>query len=172
MKRMASDRTFSNVNKFAARLLELHVKRKGEVADKVAEGKPRRLALKQDEREEILTKTGRRCHLCGGRITGDDWQADHVLAHGRGGEDLVDNYLPAHSVCNNYRWHYGAEEFQWILKLGVFMRTQIERKTTIGQEAGGKFVKYDCRRYERSANGSAKALTRSRAARRMRAGAS
>ena len=27
------------------------------------------------------------------------------------------NYLAAHAICNNYRWNYGAEEFQLILKL-------------------------------------------------------
>jgi hypothetical protein len=28
------------------------------------------------------------------------------LAHSTGGKHRVDNYLAAHSVCNNYRWHY------------------------------------------------------------------
>jgi hypothetical protein len=146
MGRTASDKLFNNVDDFAARLLDLHAKRKGEVADKVAEGKRRRLALTKAARREILTKTGRRCHICGGWIKGDDWQADHVLAHATGGGHLADNYLPAHFVCNNYRWHYGAEEFQWILKLGVFMRTQIERKTTLGRDAGAKFVEHEHRR--------------------------
>jgi len=50
------------------------------------------------------------------------------------------------NVCNNYRWHYDAEEFQWILKLGVWLRTQIERGTTIGQEVGQKFCEHEQRR--------------------------
>ena len=29
----------------------------------------------------------------------------------------MDNYLPAHATCNNYRWDYTAAEFQEILKL-------------------------------------------------------
>jgi hypothetical protein len=41
-----------------------------------------------------------------------DWQADHVLAHGRGGEASCENYLPAHKLCNTYRWDYLPEEFQ------------------------------------------------------------
>ena len=139
----------SAVNAFAARLRHLHDRRRGAVVDKGAEGKPRRLSLNNAKRREILTKTGHRCDICGGRITGGDWEADHVLAHATGGENLVDNYLPAHSVCNNYRWHYGAEEFQWILKLGVFMRTQIERETKIGRCVGEKFVKHECQRDRR-----------------------
>ena len=51
-----------------------------------------------------------------------------------------------HSICNHYRWHYDAEEFQWILKLGVLLRTQIERGTTIGQEVGQKFCDHELRR--------------------------
>ena len=68
------------------------------------------------------------------------------LAHSTGGAHSVDNYLPAHSICNNYRWHYDAEEFQWILKLGVWLRTQIEKGTTIGQEVGQKFCDHERRR--------------------------
>lgn len=146
MERSASDKLFPDVHAFAAKLRELHTQRKGEVADKVTEGKSRRLTLTKAERREILTKTGRRCHICGGRITGADWQADHVLARATGGDHRGDNYLPAHSVCNNYRWHYGAEEFQWILKLGVFVRTQIENRTAIGRDTGQKFVEHEHRR--------------------------
>ena len=37
-------------------------------------------------------------------------QADHVLAHSAGGGNrLEDNYLPAHALCNNYRWDYLSE---------------------------------------------------------------
>jgi hypothetical protein len=66
------------------------------------------------------------------------------------GEHRADNYLAAHSVCNNYRWFYGAEEFQWILKLGVFIRTHIEKpSTSIGRSVGKEFVKHEHKRAER-----------------------
>jgi hypothetical protein len=48
--------------------------------------------------------------------------------------------LPAHGVYNNYRWDYLPEEFQLILKLGVWARTQIERGTTVGLVAARGFV--------------------------------
>lgn len=75
---------------------------------------------------ECRAKTGGPCHICGGLIDGR-WQADHVLAYSGGGGHAADNYLPAHELCSIYRWDYLAEEFQEILKLGVWARTQIER---------------------------------------------
>ena len=94
----------------------------------------------------VLDKTNGRCHICGGIIEGNEWHADHVLAHSTGGKHSEENYLPAHSLCNNYRWHYDPEEFQWILKIGVWMRTQIERGSTIGQEASRRFCENERRR--------------------------
>ncbi|HEX5766493.1 MAG TPA: HNH endonuclease [Woeseiaceae bacterium] len=86
----------------------------------------KRRSLTQDERKQIAAKTGSRCHICGGPLE-PRWHADHVLAHSGGGRHSVDNYLPAHATCNNYRWDYSSTEFAEILKLGVFFRTAIEK---------------------------------------------
>jgi len=93
----------------------------------------------------ILAKTAGRCHICGGELT-EPWQADHVLAHSGGGVHAADNYLPAHAICNNYRWDYTADEFQELLKLGVWIRLQIEHKTPLGQQAAAKYMAHDTRR--------------------------
>ncbi len=108
----------------------------------------KRKALSSEEREIILKKTDRKCHLCGGAIDGY-WEADHVLAHSSGGENSVDNYLPAHRTCNNYRWNYLPEEFQEILRMGVWLRTQIEKQTSIGKSAGETFIRHEKRRIAR-----------------------
>ena len=136
---MSADQVFSDVSAFAIVLRELHAQRRGRVISGRSE-RARRAVLTKTDRGKVLGKTGGRCHICGGTINADDWQADHILAHSTGGAHSVDNYLPAHSICNNYRWHYDAEEFQWILKLGVWLRTQIEKGTIIGQEAGQIFA--------------------------------
>lgn len=146
---MQADHVFSGGRAFAARLQTLKTRRYAEVEQRREEG-GRRRALSKTNRQDVLRKTGRRCHICGGRINSDDWQADHVLAHSTGGGHAVDNFLPAHTICNNYRWHYGAEEFQWILKLGVWLRSQIQTETLIGQEAAEKFCDYDRRRAART----------------------
>jgi hypothetical protein len=75
--------------------------------------------------------------------------ADHVLAHSGGGEHDVDNYLSAHALCNNYRWDYSADEFQYILKLGVWLRTQIELAKPVGRLAAKHFVAHEKKRQGR-----------------------
>jgi hypothetical protein len=146
--KMSADDVFSDVSAFAVELRRLHAIRKDRVKSSRTT-RPPRIALTRADRGKVLTKTGERCHVCGGTIDQDDWQADHVLAHSNGGLHSVSNYLPAHSICNNYRWHYGSEEFQWILKLGVWLRTQVEKGTPIGDVAGAKFVEHDRRRASR-----------------------
>ena len=108
----------------------------------------RRKSLTKADRDLVLKKTDGRCHICGGLIEGA-WQADHVLAHAAGGGHSVDNYLPSHKTCNNYRWNYHPDEFQEILRLGVWLRTQIEKQNKFGQSAGEAFIKYEKSRIAR-----------------------
>lgn len=93
-------------------------------------------------RARILAKTNGRCHICGGTIQ-DRWQADHVLAHSAGGGSTADNFLPAHALCNNYRWDYLPDEFQLILRIGVWARTQMERETAVGREMAEAFSRHE-----------------------------
>ena len=116
--------------------------------NKSANRRPRRNRLTVAERGVILAKTDARCHICGGGITGR-WDADHVFAHSAGGRHTVDNYLPAHSTCNNYRWDYLPAEFTLILKLGVWARTQIETDTADGRRIGERFAKHEVGRIAR-----------------------
>ena len=145
---MSADQVFSDVSALALELRELHAQRRGRVISSRSE-RARRAVLTKADRGKVLGKTGGRCHICGGTINANDWQADHILAHSTGGTHSVDNYLPAHSICNNYRWHYDAEEFQWILKLGVWLRTQIETGKPIGRAAGQNFCAHERQRAER-----------------------
>lgn len=107
-----------------------------------------RKQLSAKERELILLKTDRRCHICGGEIE-SRWEADHVLPHSAGGMHSIDNYLPAHSVCNNYRWFYSPEEFQEIMRLGVWVRTQTQRMSSIGRMIADKFIRHEIARIKR-----------------------
>jgi hypothetical protein len=148
---MSAEQVFSDVTEFSDLLSELHRVRRDRVVSGRKMRRPR-VALKKSEREQILKKTGSRCHICGGKITSSDWQADHILAHSTGGAHQSDNYLPAHMLCNNYRWHYEPEEFQWILKLGVWLRTQIEHGKPIGLTAGQSFSNHERKRHSRRKN--------------------
>ena len=138
--------TFQSDAEFVERLRFLRQSRRSRKLE--MRGELVRESLSADERVTILAKTGGRCHVCGGVIEGK-WAADHLVSHCLGGPHTLDNYLPAHPICNNYRWFYGPEEFQWILKLGVWLRTHIERQTTVGRLASIAFWKYECIRKSR-----------------------
>jgi HNH endonuclease len=137
--------------RFANRLKKLRGQRvKGKVVNPA-----KRKSLTPEERDLILRKTGKRCHICGGKIKrNENWQADHILAHIHGGKHSFENYLPAHSICNNYRWHYEAEEFQWILKLGVRTRTLIEKRSQLGIDLAEEFIKHELSRISRQKKSS------------------
>ena len=111
--------------------------------------RPRRRSLASKARALVLAKTAGRCHICGDEVGSLPWQADHVLAHADGGAHSVDNYLAAHALCNNYRWDYSAEEFQWILKIGVWARTQIEKPSALGDSMLAAFAASETRRIRR-----------------------
>lgn len=132
----------------AAHFKKLHLDRY-EIQERGRRTNVPRQILSADERNAILRKTDSRCHICGGFIDGKPWHADHVLSHSSGGAHHIDNYLPAHSLCNNYRWDYTPEEFQYILKLGVWLRTQIERRTSVGKIAALAFIAYESARVRR-----------------------
>ena len=146
-------RLFESPEQFAAHLRTLREKRRERKITVRATGIKRR-SLGRSQRDAVLAKTGSRCHICGGMIEGHEWSADHVFAHSQGGQHVLDNYLPAHNLCNNYRWFYGAEEFQWILKLGVWLRTLIETEQPLSMTVSNLFVKYERRRDSRSVKGS------------------
>jgi hypothetical protein len=119
--------------------------------------------LSRRERTRILAKTGQRCHICGGPIAPRErWQADHVLARSGGGGQAVDNYLPAHAICNNYRWDYLPDESQLILKLGVWTRTQVERGTSVGRAVAVAFVAHQERRERRRRHSASGVITEDR----------
>jgi 5-methylcytosine-specific restriction endonuclease McrA len=136
-----TDRAYSDGLSFAKELKKLHVHRR----KKIRRLRPKRIprsSLSAANRRKVLEKTAGRCHICGGSLDGDKWHADHILAYASGGAQSLDNYLPTHSTCNSYRRCFSAVEFQWVLKLGVWLRGEIARETTIGREASHKFCRH------------------------------
>lgn len=126
-------------------LIALRARRKSQ---KKATGRPGRRSLTKAERVKVFAFTDGKCHVCGGDIDGE-WQADHIRAHSTGGTHALDNYLPAHGGCNNYRWDYLPEEIRLILKLGVWAKTQVVRGTRVGQKIEDKYMDYESARITR-----------------------
>ena len=136
-----------SAERLANRLKQLKEQRRLRQAKSRAERVPRRSLAKID-RQKVLAKTDNRCHICGGRVL-HRWQADHVLAHSDGGPHSVENYLAAHALCNNYRWDYSPEEFQWIIKVGVWAKSQMEGASQFSLEILKRFFDYEQRRVAR-----------------------
>ena len=144
---MEATSLFENAAEFSAHLGALRRKRRRREVRIRLLGRTRQ-SLKPSERQAIMKKTGGRCHICGGQIEAD-WTADHVFAHAQGGLHSADNYLPAHPICNHYRWFFEPEEFQWILKLGVWFRTQIQRKKSNALRLVERSLLYEAHRERR-----------------------
>lgn len=103
----------------------------------------RKYRLTKQDRVAIHAKTSGKCHVCGRDVSVEGFEADHVHSHSSGGSNKVDNFLPSCKTCNNYRWHYLPDEFQWILKLGVWAKTEVINDTTIGKLLAEKFIKHE-----------------------------
>jgi hypothetical protein len=142
-------RALSSGLAFSKLLRRLHSKRRRSRLRELATRQPRR-RLTPEERKAVLQKTGSRCHICGDRIPlNQPWAADHILAHAHGGRNSVDNLLPAHKACNTYRRHFGAEEFAWILKLGVWMRGEVAKQRSDAIKLADRFAKHHKRLNQR-----------------------
>ena len=113
---------------------------------KNSSGMRQRQSLSKAQRREVHSKTDGRCHICGCDVPVDNFEADHVKNHTSGGECLVENFLPSCRTCNNYRWHYLPQELQWILKIGVWAKTHMSKKTSIGEDMLSEFVRHDVTR--------------------------
>lgn len=145
---MPADQVFEDGSAFAGHL-RLRRKERGQRKQAAKASNSRRRALSKADRAVVLAKTGGQCHLCGEAIGDDDWAADHVFPKSTGGAEGLGNFLPAHGLCNGYKWDNAAEDFQWLLKLGVWLRHEIELGSAIGRTAAAAFVAYDRRRHAR-----------------------
>ena len=105
--------------------------------------------FKLTEKHEILKKTNYHCHVCGQELNEQNFQIDHIIPYSIGGENEIDNYLAACKVCNNYRWNYLPEEIKWIIKIGIWTKTQIEFETEIGKLLAEEFIEYEKSREQR-----------------------
>jgi 5-methylcytosine-specific restriction endonuclease McrA len=137
------------------RLQKLHEDRRTEQGRRKTEEKEeeRRHHLNPYERKQVWDKTAGHCHLCGGDMNQQSdgelpeeqeilphFVVDHVVPYASGGSDSIKNFLPAHGLCNGCRWFYSPEEFQWVLRMGVWARKQMEDATEIGRKMREPFL--------------------------------
>ena len=129
-----------------AEILSSHIKQIQQNRKLNKKKEVRRYRLSTQDKIAILEKTNYKCHICGGTVAMNAFEADHVEAHSATLNNKIDNFLPACRTCNNYKWHYSPEEIRWILKLGVFFMGQIRDNSPFGKMAGEQFIKHEIRR--------------------------
>ncbi len=128
-------------------LIELRVDRK---TSKVK--RERNYILSKSDRVLIHQKTDGNCHICGVSLSVDKYEADHIKSHSKEGTDTIENFLPACKTCNNYRWDYLPAELQWILKIGIWARTEIQNNSETGSLIAKHFTGHENKREKRRSN--------------------
>ena len=111
--------------------------------------KKRNYIISKANRVLIYQKTDGKCHICGIALSLDKYEADHIKSHSKEGSNIIENFLPSCKTCNNYRWDYLPTELQWILKIGIWARAEIEHSTSTGILIADKFIEHEKRREKR-----------------------
>lgn len=157
----------SSGDELAKHLNKLHLERRERKQKGKVEGQQPRHPLNEEEREIVLKKTNNHCHLCGGDMNlnaeGELEEEretmldpvkpvrkrnkpvfDHIVPHAAGGSGDLGNFLAAHGLCNGARWFYSPLEFQWILRMGVWARKQMESgKGKFSDDMRETFLKHE-----------------------------
>jgi len=126
--------------------------RRGSIVREHKNARGRRRSLSASKRQDVLAATGKRCHICGGRIRGNRWVADHVFTFAGGGTNEVTNFLPAHRECNGYKWFYSSQELRWMLRMAIWARGRMIRDTEFDDELLERFWAWELRRRQRRSN--------------------
>lgn len=72
-----------------------------------------RKSISKMTRGNVFAKYNGRCAYCGCELLINEMQVDHLVAYmSQGGEDTLDNYMPACDVCNRVKSNRTIEEFR------------------------------------------------------------
>lgn len=72
----------------------------------------KRKSISKKVRETVLKKYDGRCAYCGKEIDIKSLRVDHLIPFYNGGEDTLDNYMPACYKCNFYKSSLTLEQFR------------------------------------------------------------
>lgn len=62
-----------------------------------------RRSLSPMRRLKVFEDAGGLCHICGQKIFGKEWDAEHVIPLALGGADDDSNLRPAHKACHGIK---------------------------------------------------------------------
>lgn len=75
-----------------------------------------RKRISKEERLKVYEKYGCHCAYCGKPIEYKDMQVDHLEAYWKGGDDNIENYMPACRSCNHYKRGNSLEGFRRMIE--------------------------------------------------------
>lgn len=134
--------------------LSAEFRRLREVRSEKKKVKAKAKNLKKAEKMEVFEKTNCTCHLCGNKLNGEKFSISFPFVS----NGLVADSLPACRSCKRLYGNYLPSEIKWIMKLGMWARTQIEYETEIGQDIAIELVETESDR-ERSRKEPRKPIT-------------
>jgi hypothetical protein len=100
------------------------------IADKLESKK-----FSKEEKKEIYLKTNGFCHVCGIEISSASFSITTSINNSN---NFI--FFPACKSCKRIHDNYLPEEIQWILKIGLWAKTQIEYETDIGKNISTELV--------------------------------
>jgi 5-methylcytosine-specific restriction endonuclease McrA len=87
------------------------------------------------DKQKVHAKYGGKCAYCGRKITVKEMQVDHFHAKIYGGNDDLDNLMPACRDCNNYKYNYSLEQFRRYIE-DIYRQLSISAKWRIAERFG------------------------------------
>jgi len=102
-------------------------------------GKKKSPHFKKSEKLKIFNKTNGICHICGCNLNVEKFSITIPFEK----ESTVENCLPACKDCKRIYENYLPYEIKWMLKIGLWAKTQVEYETDIGKEIATEIVEIE-----------------------------
>jgi hypothetical protein len=125
--------------------LSAELRRLNELRSEKKNEKKKSKTLKKSEKEEVFKKTKGLCHICGIDLQEEKFS----ITNSFGKETSFETSLPACQSCKRIYDNYLPSEIKWILKIGLWAKTQIEYETEIGKDIAIEIVEQEKDREKR-----------------------
>lgn len=66
-------------------------------------------------RKRVLDKYNKKCAYCGKDISFEEMKIDHFVPKSKGGDDDLDNLMPACEICNHYKDSHNINKFKYLM---------------------------------------------------------
>jgi hypothetical protein len=109
-----------SANQLRTRLQQLS-HRRTQLVDELRKARGGHEAAAPADRKKILATTNGQYHICGGRIHGEHWVADHVFARAVGGSNSPDNFQRIGHVMDT-GGTTRLKELRLVLRMAIWAR--------------------------------------------------